>query len=174
MRETGRNMPVERVYLVGFMGAGKTSVGRALAAQLGWSFVDLDVEIERSERMPVREIFSKSGEARFRQLEREHLKQLSERPRVVIALGGGASVDPDNRLVMDSTGTSVWLNVPFEIAARRVSMDGTRPLFKDPEHAERLYQTRLPIYKLARIHVLADNRPPAEIAGEVAMRLQEL
>jgi shikimate kinase len=174
MRETVRNMPVERVYLVGFMGAGKTSVGRALAAQLGWSFVDLDVEIERSQRMPVRDIFSKSGEARFRQLEREHLKQLSERPRVVIALGGGASVDPDNRLVMDSTGTSVWLNVPFEIAARRVSMDGTRPLFKDPEHAERLYQTRLPIYKLARIHVLADNRPPAEIAGEVAMRLQEL
>jgi shikimate kinase len=167
-------MPVERVYLVGFMGAGKTSVGRALAAQLGWSFVDLDVEIERSQRMPVRDIFSKSGEARFRQLEREHLKQLSERPRVVIALGGGASVDPENRRVMDSTGTSVWLNVPFEIAARRVSMDGTRPLFKDPEHAERLYETRLPIYKLARIHVLADNRPPAEIAGEVTMRLQEL
>jgi shikimate kinase len=174
MRETVRNMSVERVYLVGFMGAGKTSVGRALAAQLGWSFVDLDVEIERSERMPVRDIFSKSGEARFRQLEREHLKQLSTRPRVVIALGGGASVDPENRLVMDSTGTSVWLNVSFEIAARRVSMDGTRPLFKDPEHAERLYETRLPIYRLARIHVLADNRPPAEIAGEVALRLREL
>jgi shikimate kinase len=174
MRETVRDMPVERVYLVGFMGAGKTSVGRALAAQLGWSFVDLDVEIERSQRMPVRDIFSKSGEAHFRQLEREHLKKLSERPRVVIALGGGASVDPENRLVIDSTGTSVWLNVAFDTAARRVSMDGTRPLFKDPEHAERLYETRLPIYKLARIHVLADNRPPAEIAGEVAMRLQEL
>jgi shikimate kinase len=174
MRETVRDMPVERVYLVGFMGAGKTSVGRALAAQLGWSFVDLDVEIERSQRMPVRDIFSKSGEAHFRQLEREQLKRQSERPRVVIALGGGASVDPENRLVIDSTGTSVWLNVSFDTAARRVSMDGTRPLFKDPEHAERLYETRLPIYKLARIHVLADNRPPAEIAGEVAMRLQEL
>jgi len=167
-------MPVERVYLVGFMGAGKTSVGRALAAQLGWSFVDLDVEIERSQKMPVRDIFSKSGEAHFRQLEHEHLKRLSERPRVVIALGGGASVDPENRRVIDSTGTSVWLNVPFDTASRRVSMDGTRPLFKDPEHAERLFETRLPIYKLARIHVLADNRPPAEIAGEVAMRLQEL
>jgi shikimate kinase len=174
MRETVRDMAVERVYLVGFMGAGKTSVGRALAAQLGWSFIDLDTEIERSQKMPVRDIFSKSGEAHFRQLEREHLKHLSERPRVVIALGGGASVDPENRLVMDSTGTSVWLNVPFATAARRVSMDGTRPLFKDPEHAERLYESRLPIYKLARIHVLADNRPPAEIAGEVAMRLQEL
>lgn len=174
MRETVRNMPVERVYLVGFMGAGKTSVGRALAAQLGWSFVDLDAEIERSQKMPVRDIFLKSGEAHFRQLEREHLKQLSKRPRVVIALGGGATVDPENRLVIDSTGTSVWLNVGFETAARRVSMDGTRPLFRDPEHAERLYETRLPIYKLARIHVLADNRPPADIAGEVAMRLQEL
>jgi shikimate kinase len=167
-------MPVERVYLVGFMGAGKTSVGRALAAQLGWSFVDLDMEIERSQKMPVRDIFLKSGEAHFRQLEHEHLTRLSERPRVVIALGGGASVDPENRRVIDSTGTSVWLNVPFDTASRRVSMDGTRPLFKDLEHAERLFETRLPIYKLARIHVLADNRPPAEIAGEVAMRLQEL
>jgi shikimate kinase len=92
----------------------------------------------------------------------------------VIALGGGATVDLENRLVIDSTGTSVWLNVSFDTAARRVSMDGTRPLFKDPEHAQRLYETRLPIYKLARIHVVADNRPPVEIAGEVAMRLQEL
>ena len=167
-------MPVERVYLVGFMGAGKTSVGRALAAQLGWSFVDLDTEIERSQKMAVRDIFSKSGELKFRQLEREHLKRVSERPHAVIALGGGASVDPENRLVIDSTGTSVWLNVGFDTAARRVSTDGSRPLFKDLQHAERLYETRLPIYKLARIHVLADNRPPAEIAGEVAMRLQEL
>ena len=92
----------------------------------------------------------------------------------MIALGGGATIDPENRLVIDSTGTSVWLDVAFETAARRVSMDGTRPLFKDPEHAGRLYETRLPIYRLARIHVLADNRPPADIAGEVAMRLQEL
>jgi len=167
-------MTVERVYLVGFMGAGKTSVGRALASQLGWSFVDLDAEIERSHKMTIRDIFQKSGEAQFRKLEREHLKLLSERSRSVIALGGGATVDPENRLVMDATGPSVWLNVSFETAARRVSMDGTRPLFKDPEHAERLYESRLPIYKLARIHVLADNRPPADIAGEVAMRLRQL
>ena len=167
-------MPVDRIYLVGFMGAGKTSVGRSLAAQLGWAFVDLDAEIERSQKMTIRDIFQKSGEAHFRQIERENLKRLSARPRVVIALGGGATVDPDNRLVIDATGISVWLNVAFETAARRVSMDGTRPLFKDPEHAERLYQNRLPIYKLARIHVLDDNRPPADIAGEVATRLQEL
>ena len=174
MRETVRDMPAERVYLVGFMGAGKSTVGRALAAQLGWSFVDLDTEIERSQKMAVRDIFSKSGEVYFRRIEREHLKNLSGRRRVVIALGGGATVDPENRLIIDSTGTSVWLNVSFDTAARRVSMDGTRPLFKDPEHAQRLYESRLPIYRLARIHVLADNRPPAEIAGEVAMRLQEL
>ena len=174
MRETVEVMAVERVYLMGFMGAGKTSVGRALAVQLGWSFVDLDAEIERSQKMAVRDIFSKSGEAHFRQLERKHLKQLSARPHVVIALGGGATVDPDNRRVIDSTGMSVWLNVSFETAARRVSTDGMRPLFKDPARAKSLYETRLPIYKLARIHVLADNRPPAEIAGEVATRLQEL
>jgi shikimate kinase len=167
-------MAVERVYLVGFMGAGKTSVGRALATQLGWSFVDLDAEIEHSQKMAIRDIFVKSGEAQFRQLEREHLKQLSGRPHVVIALGGGATIDPENRLIIDSTGTSVWLNVSFDTAASRVALDGTRPLFKDPEHAARLFETRLPIYKLARIHVQADNRPPAAIAGEVALRLQEL
>jgi shikimate kinase len=92
----------------------------------------------------------------------------------VIALGGGATVDPENRLIVDSTGPSVWLDVSFETAARRVSMDGTRPLFRDPEHAARLYETRLPIYKLAQIHVLADNRSPAVIAGEVAQRLRQL
>ena len=167
-------MTVERVYLVGFMGAGKTSVGRSLASQLGWSFVDLDAEIERSQKMAIRDIFLKHGEAHFRQLEREHLKTLSGRPRVVIALGGGATMDPENRLVLESTGVSVWLNVAFETAARRVSTDGTRPLFKDPEHARRLYETRQPIYTLSRIHVLADNRPPAAIAGEVARRLQGL
>jgi len=167
-------MAVERVYLVGFMGAGKTSVGRALSSQLGWSFVDLDAEIEGAQKMAIRDIFEKSGEAEFRRIEQQHLKRLSARPRVVIALGGGATINPENRLVADSTGVTVWLNVEFETAARRVSMDGTRPLFKDREHAERLYQSRLPIYKLAQIHVLADNRPPAEIAGEVAMRLQEL
>ena len=163
-----------KIFILGFMGAGKTSVGRALAAQMGWSFVDLDAEIERFQKMAIRDIFMKSGEAYFRQLEREHLKRLSGRPRVVIALGGGATMDPENRLVIDSTGGSVWLNVSFETAARRVSTDGTRPLFKDTEHAQQLYESRLPIYRLARIHVLADNRSPAEIAGEVARRLQEL
>lgn len=167
-------MTVERVYLVGFMGAGKTSVGRALATLLGWSFVDLDAEIERAQKMAIRDIFVKSGEAHFRKLESEYLRRLSGRPRAVIALGGGATVDPENRLVADSTGATVWLNVSFETAASRVSTDGTRPLFKDPEHAARLYESRQPIYRLARIHVLADNRPPAVIAAEVAAKLQEL
>jgi shikimate kinase len=174
MRETVRDMTVERVYLVGFMGAGKTSVGRALASKMGWSFVDLDSEIERSQKMVIRDIFLKAGETHFRQLENEHLRMLSARPHAVIALGGGATIDPENRLIIESTGTSVWLSVTFETAARRVSMDGTRPLFKNPEHAERLYMDRLPIYRLARIHVLADNRPPADIADDVALRLREL
>jgi len=174
MRETVGYMTVERVYLLGFMGAGKTSVGRALASQLGWSFVDLDAEIEHSQKMAIRDIFEKSGEAHFRRIEHEQLVRLSGRPHVVIALGGGATIDPENRLVVDSTGATVWLNVSFETAARRVSMDGTRPLFRDPDHAQRLYESRLPIYKLARIHVVADNRSPGEIAVEVAERVQEL
>ena len=83
-------------------------------------------------------------------------------------------IDPENRLLADATGATVWLNVSFEAAAQRVSMDGTRPLFKDPEHARQLFESRQSIYGLARIHVLADNRPPAVIAEEIAGRLQEL
>ncbi len=167
-------MAVERVYLIGFMGAGKTSVGRALAARMKWNFVDLDAEIEHSQQMTIPDIFTKFGEPHFRQLESEHLKHLSGRPHVVIALGGGAVMDPENRALMDSTGVTVWLNVSFETAARRVAMDGTRPLFKDQKRAEQLFESRLPIYRQARIHVPADNRPPAKIAGDVAKRLRKL
>jgi shikimate kinase len=167
-------MAVERIYLIGFMGAGKTSVGRALAARLKWAFVDLDAEIERSQEKSIPDIFTQSGEPHFRRLESEHLKHLSGRPHVVIAPGGGAVMDPENLELMNSTGVTVWLNVSFETAARRVAMDGTRPLFKDPKKAEQLYESRIPIYRQARIHVPADNRPPAEIAGEVVKRLRKL
>ena len=169
---------MERIYLVGFMGAGKTRVGRELAFRLGWTFVDLDAEIEAAEKMPVRQIFSRHGEPHFRRLEREHLSRLSSLAHAVIALGGGAYVDRENRVLVDSTGVAVWLKVSFDNVARRVTMDGSRPLFADRAQAERLYQKRLPFYSLAGIHVVTDNREPAviveQIAGRIGIQLKEL
>ena len=161
-------MDVKRIYLVGFMGAGKSSVGRALSRRLGWRLIDLDAEIERSEKLTVQEIFQRLGEPRFRQLERQHLENAAGRQNVVIALGGGAYVNAENRALIDSTGISVWLKVEFPNILKRVKIDGTRPLFGDNDRAERLYQERLPSYSQAGLHVITDDRSSDAVAVEIA------
>src|SRR5207244_7135559 len=97
-------MSINRIYLVGFMGSGKSTVGRRLAKKLGWKFIDLDEEIECSERRAVADIFRAAGELHFRQLERLALQRLSASPsteKSIIALGGGAFLDPENRTIAD-------------------------------------------------------------------------
>ena len=167
-------MPIQRIYLVGFMGAGKSTVGRELSLKLGWPFLDLDAEIEKSRKLPVREIFAQFGEPHFRQLEREHLQRISGTPQAIIALGGGAYIDPENRAVVDATGVAVWLNASLASVKERVRPDGTRPLLADAERARQLYTERLPAYRLARIHVLTDNRLPDAIAEEIVQRVANL
>lgn len=167
-------MSVERIYLVGFMGSGKSTVGRELSLKLRCLFLDLDSEIERAESMPVREIFSQFGEPRFRELERQHLSRLASAPGAVIALGGGTYVDTENRKVVNETGVSVWLDSSFESIRERVRPDGSRPLLADLEQARKLYSERLPTYKLARIHVLTDNRLPDAIAEEIVRKVKAL
>src|SRR5262245_52731159 len=116
-------MSVEHIYLVGFMGAGKSTVGRELSLKLRLPLLDLDTEIERTEGMPVREIFSRFGEPRFRELEREHLSRLSMGTEAVIALGGGAYVDSENRKVVNETGIAVWLDASFDSIRERIRPD---------------------------------------------------
>src|SRR5262245_17838885 len=121
------------------MGAGKSSVGRELARLIGVEFMDLDHEIERTERRSIREIFEEFGEPRFRQIEREALERTARRHTgAVIALGGGAYVTEENRAIADSSGVVVWLKVSFENAQARVKMDASRPLSQDREKAGRL------------------------------------
>ena len=165
---------MHRIYLVGFMGAGKSTVGRELSLKLHCPFVDLDAEIEKSEGIPVREIFERFGEARFRQIEREQLKKISETSPAIVALGGGAYIDPENRKVVDASGVAIWLETSFSTIRDRVRPDGTRPLLADLEQAKRLYSERLPSYKLARIHVLTDDRLPDTIAQEILERVRTL
>jgi shikimate kinase len=160
-------MEQSRIYLIGFMGAGKTTVGRRLAKKLGWKFIDLDDEIERREGRPVAEIFRDSGEPYFRSLEQRCLEDVASSPHAVIALGGGTFLDPKNREVAEKSGLTVWLKVSFAKAADRVKIDGTRPKFRDKDQAERLYQSREPYYALARVHISTDADPPESVANEI-------
>jgi shikimate kinase len=149
------------------MGAGKSTVGRRLAEKLRWKFIDLDEEIERRAGRPIAAIFRENGEPHFRNLERLCLKDVSSYPHAVIALGGGAFIDPDNRDLAEATGLTVWLKVSFAKLAARVKIDGTRPKFAGKDQAERLYQTRQPFYALAKVHVTTDDGTPETAVNEI-------
>src|SRR5690348_16803995 len=133
------------IYLVGFMGSGKSTVGRLLAHRLGWSFFDTDDEIEAAEKTSISDIFEKRGEPEFRRIESEIVRQHAlwiERGRpAVLALGGGAFAQPENRRVVEDRGITVWLDCPFELVSRRTAHASHRPLARDPEKMKALYES---------------------------------
>ena len=142
--------PAGRVYLVGFMGAGKSTVGRALAERLGVPFVDLDEAFESLSGMTIRRAFEEHGEAWFREREAELLRGTEALPEAVVALGGGTFTFPENRSVVKRSGRSVFLDVPFEVVAARLGTKAAdRPLFRSLEEARALYDARLPSYRLS-------------------------
>jgi shikimate kinase len=143
----------EKVYLVGFMGAGKTTVARALARRLDWEAVDVDETVERREHLPVSEIFATRGEPYFRTVERAVLFEQLGRPHVVVATGGGTFADPQNRAAINADGVSVWLDVPLDRLIGRVPADGRRPLAADRAGFERLYHVRRTAYMQAHVRL---------------------
>ena len=146
-------MKADKLYLVGFMGAGKTTVARALARRLDWRAVDVDELIEARERQTVADLFSRRGEAYFRNVERAVLvEQLGPR-HMVIATGGGTFADAQNRSLINRDGVSVWLDVPIERLVARVPADGRRPLAADRTEFERLYAVRRAAYEQAHHRV---------------------
>ena len=165
-----------RIFLTGFMGAGKTSVGRRLAARLGWPFVDLDDEIEKRAGESVREIFDHVGEARFRDLESQVLADSLRQDPVVVATGGGTLTFPRNLAAARSGGLVVWLNPEFATITRRVGGRGKkdRPLFRDEATVLALYRERLPAYALADLKVdVAPREGAEEVAARVALLVAE-
>jgi shikimate kinase len=169
------------VFLVGFMGAGKTSVGRTLAQRLNWDFEDLDERIERREKRKVAEIFRDSGESEFRRAEHAALQDLLEELRAgtakVVALGGGAFVQQKNADLLKASGVpSVFLDAPVEELWQRCCKQATesgaeRPLLRSIEEFRRLYQERSNSYRLASISTDTARRTFDEIAAEIAEKL---
>jgi len=134
------------IYLVGFMGCGKTTVGRLLARELGWPFADLDDDIELQSGKSVVEIFDELGEAEFRKLEtialERRVKRVERGNPLVLALGGGAFHQPANRQLIANNGVTLWLDCPLAIVKSRVAHCTHRPLARDPAKFERLFHER--------------------------------
>jgi shikimate kinase len=151
----------DKVYLVGFMGAGKSTVARALARRLDWRAIDIDDMIEAREHQTVAEVFSRRGEPYFRDVERAVLAQQVPHRHQVVSTGGGTFVDPQNRALINSDGLSVWLDAPFERVVARVPRDGRRPLAADRKEFERLFAARRTAYALAHHRIDASLPVPA-------------
>jgi shikimate kinase len=156
----------DKLYLVGFMGAGKTTVAIAVGRRIGWRAEDIDSRIEARERRTVAAIFAQDGESYFRRVERLVLYDLLPERNLVVAAGGGTFVDPENRALMLSDGAVAWLDVPLSTVLDRIPVDGRRPLASDKPQMEELYQRRRSAYAAA--HVRIDAGQPVE---EVVERL---
>jgi shikimate kinase len=141
------------LFIVGFMGAGKSTVGRALARHLGWRFADLDEDIASREQMSIPEIFEKHGEADFRRSEHEALQRriddVSRGIPWVIAVGGGCFAQDENLDLIQNHGVTIWLDAPLEMLRARVSGAVHRPLARDPARFEELFHIRRPVYEKA-------------------------
>jgi shikimate kinase len=158
----------KQIYLLGFMGSGKSTVGELLSRELRWPFIDLDAVIEAGQGVSIREIFERSGESFFRQLERAALTEVLKTEPAVIALGGGTfAYEPNVELIRETGGATIWLDCPVETLRQRCAAMQNRPLFRDPEFFEHLLDLRLPYYRLAEFRVSTEGRDPREVAEQI-------
>jgi shikimate kinase len=161
------------IVLVGFMGAGKTTVGTLLAGRLGLPFADSDQVIERHAGRPVARIFAEDGEPAFRALEHQVIAGLLDGPEAVIALGGGAAEHPrtQHKLAASPPVQVVYLQVSYEQAVRRVGQDAGRPMLARPDLAA-VYERRRRVYRgLATLTVDTDGRPPQAVGDDILAQL---
>lgn len=159
------------IYLVGFMGSGKSTIGRKLAEELGWSFVDIDDDIETQQHMPIADIFEQKGESEFREIENralaERVRQVRNSRPLVVALGGGAFVQQRNAELIQPNGVSIWLDCPLDIVKERVAKETHRPLARDPERFEALFRERQSAYARAEYRVEIHSDDPSVAVKEI-------
>jgi shikimate kinase len=156
-----------RIVLVGFMGAGKSAVGRRLARRLGYRFEDLDRRIEKRERRTIAALFEERGEAAFRALEEEEARALSGIAGVVIATGGGAFAQPSTRALLQQGALTVWLQCSLEAALARIRPDGRRPLAGNREIMRALLAEREPSYRQADVAVDTSRLSTREVVDRI-------
>ena len=163
--------PPRRVVLVGFMGAGKSTVGPLVARLLGWGFLDMDTRIEERAGRAIADVFRDQGEPAFRALELEVAEEAASRPRLVIAAGGGAFAQPATREVLQRSAVTVWLRCDPATLLARVPADGLRPLATNRAIMRSLLTEREPSYQLADVVVEASEGTAESVARRVVERL---
>ncbi|MDP2927594.1 MAG: shikimate kinase [Candidatus Omnitrophota bacterium] len=164
------------IYLVGFMGTGKTSVGRQLAKQKGWNFVDLDDLIELQQQRRIVDIFAQEGEAYFRKVEKKILKQVATQKKFVVACGGGIVLDPDNIKLMKKTGILICLRATGEAILKRVSASTHRPILnvaKPRERIELLLKMRAPYYMQADKTIDTSRSSIKQVVAKITRMLSD-
>jgi shikimate kinase len=171
--DSGEHARPKHLVLVGFMAAGKSTIGRLLAERLGMPFVDTDAELEKAHGLPVREIFSQRGEPEFRKAERALIfRLLAEEPQV-LSVGGGAYVDDEVREALDRGATAIWLDPPFELILERLGRSSARPLAsgRSPEELRQLWVERRRVYARAPIHIPASDADPDSFVETIIQQL---
>jgi shikimate kinase len=165
------------VFLIGMMGAGKTTVGRLLALQLGYGFCDTDALIEQVAGKTINEIFADDGEDDFRKLEAQVLSELSAHTKLTIATGGGIVLRQFNWSYLHH-GLIVWLDAPVEVLSDRLQNDTTRPLLQDPESAQalqKLLDQRRSLYAEADLHIRVNaDETPEQIASRIIEEIPDV
>lgn len=167
--------PATRIFLIGFMGTGKSTLGTLLADRLGWDFLDVDSLIEEAEGASIVRIFAEKGEPHFRELERRILAGLASYPRrAVIACGGGTFCTEENRNLMLRAGITVWIDQPFDrIWERRSELSRERPLMGGEAELRALYEQRVPLYRFALLRLAVADQALPQALSELRRMLDE-
>jgi shikimate kinase len=164
---------MKNIYLIGFMGSGKSTVGKILAEKLNMNFVDIDKLIEEKEGMRIKDIFEQKGESYFRELERKQIEAIVNQEGLVVSTGGGLGANLGNMNLMKKNGDVVWLDVSLNTVLDRLKNDQDRPLLKQPtEKIRQLFEERKNVYRLANIRINADKKTPSQIVEEILIKIK--
>jgi len=166
-------MKTDKIYLVGIMAAGKSTVGRALANRLQWAFRDLDELIEEREQLSVAEFFSEKGEAAFRKAEATMLEEIQQLRHAVVATGGGTFENLSSRTIIIDDGVAVWLDISIETALSRLSDDRTRPLASNQKKLRALWTSRRSTYSLAQVQLAAEGKTVENLVTQIVNWISE-
>ncbi|MFA4920175.1 MAG: shikimate kinase [Thermodesulfovibrionales bacterium] len=167
---------MKKIVLTGFMGTGKSEVSRELSRILGWNSIDIDAEIEKSQKIPITEIFRQFGEPKFRDIETETIKKFSGNKNVIISTGGGAVLRQDNMDALRENGVIVCLTASPETILHRTSKTNDRPLLQVDEPLKKikeLLEFRKPYYEKADIMIDTGGKTPLEVAEEIIEKIKE-